>query len=911
MANYASLKAAIQEVIKTNGNNEITGALLQQSLLAMINALGAYYQFAGVATPGESGTNPGTPDQNILYIGGPGVYSNFSATTVGAGQIGVFLYNGQWTNVVVTVLGLINDLTTGGTDKALTAEQGKQLALQLGQFGQNFLSVTPGIVMELPSLENPHYRLDASGNFVSFANTTLRKLDVTNVSRVRIQVTGDYSLSSKRYAFYSTADESLMGSGTLVEIGENLNGPYDVTVDVPNGAVTLVVVQPYQSVPIVSLQQFKTTDALVNAIISSRKNEIIDLSVTPELHLELPALSSPHYRIDNSGNFVSFANTTLRKVDVTGISRIHIKLTDDHSITSRQYAFYSTADESLMGSGTLIEIGNTWTGSYDVTINVPENAVTLVVVQPYTNMPDVSVVIFKNTNALVNAVIDARKGEIVDLSVNPPINASMQSFMNAYINSQGEFVSFGNTTLLKLNVSGIKRLRIQADTTVSLSSKRYAFYSTADESLMGAGTLVEIGATFNSPYDITMDVPDGAVTLVVVQVYGLVPTVSILSFSTISSLVEFFVSNIEIETDADLTGRMAVNYVPAGNALAIGTKYDATRDLLLHFQPCMFNQLMTFYEIGLSSNSERFPLPNPQRNIETRLNRTTSDNIGPVAMQGGTVGGNHSLNDDGVTRTAMMESYEVFIDGERITENYSGYASIVNVRVTNILYDPTSPVVDNILTVPAIRETVLYRIERGDISVMVNHKYLQEKFVSYYCGMQSMFVSEQVLTPNGAYPDWTQYANVNSFIKQDYPNFNAFFSKDANGNQVAWLDTSYGIGNHSLINDDSYIFHKNGNKLYHYLIYRKTIPINSELNWRGVYSWHKADSETSDYINYFLKMWKRGFYYIATKQAFAGDVSITSPENIGTIVGTDVVENAIGAYVSTVAAQGVIVKVES
>ena len=35
MANYATLKAAIQDVVRTNGNNEITGALLQQSLLAM------------------------------------------------------------------------------------------------------------------------------------------------------------------------------------------------------------------------------------------------------------------------------------------------------------------------------------------------------------------------------------------------------------------------------------------------------------------------------------------------------------------------------------------------------------------------------------------------------------------------------------------------------------------------------------------------------------------------------------------------------------------------------------------------------------------------------------------------------------------------------------------------------------
>lgn len=92
MANYATLKTAIQNVIKTNGNNEITGALLQQSLLAMINSLGSDFQFVGVA---NENTTPGTPDQNIFYIAGPGTYPNFTAV-VKDGYIGIFKYNGSW-----------------------------------------------------------------------------------------------------------------------------------------------------------------------------------------------------------------------------------------------------------------------------------------------------------------------------------------------------------------------------------------------------------------------------------------------------------------------------------------------------------------------------------------------------------------------------------------------------------------------------------------------------------------------------------------------------------------------------------------------------------------------------------------------------------------------------------------------
>lgn len=93
MSQYATLKAAITAAIKQNGNNEITGNLLQQQLLAMVNSLGANYQFVGVATPE---TNPGTPDQRVFYIAGPGTYPNFGNATIGKNSVGVFYYETEW-----------------------------------------------------------------------------------------------------------------------------------------------------------------------------------------------------------------------------------------------------------------------------------------------------------------------------------------------------------------------------------------------------------------------------------------------------------------------------------------------------------------------------------------------------------------------------------------------------------------------------------------------------------------------------------------------------------------------------------------------------------------------------------------------------------------------------------------------
>lgn len=93
MANYETLKTAIQQVVKTNGNNEITGALLQQSLLAMINSLGVGYQYVGIAT---TSTNPGTPDAKVFYFAfANGVYPNFGGLSLN-NEIAILYYNTEW-----------------------------------------------------------------------------------------------------------------------------------------------------------------------------------------------------------------------------------------------------------------------------------------------------------------------------------------------------------------------------------------------------------------------------------------------------------------------------------------------------------------------------------------------------------------------------------------------------------------------------------------------------------------------------------------------------------------------------------------------------------------------------------------------------------------------------------------------
>lgn len=135
MANYTTLKSSITSAIKQNGNKEITGALLQSVLLAMVDSLGAQFQFRGVATPGMS---PGTPDYNVAYIAGPGTYTNFGNKTVPSTYLGVLKFNGTWSVELIqlpvgSTVSVSPDLATGtkiatitvnGTDYDLYAPAG-------------------------------------------------------------------------------------------------------------------------------------------------------------------------------------------------------------------------------------------------------------------------------------------------------------------------------------------------------------------------------------------------------------------------------------------------------------------------------------------------------------------------------------------------------------------------------------------------------------------------------------------------------------------------------------------------------------------------------------------------------------------------------------------------------------------
>lgn len=148
MGTYEDLKAAIQQVIRINGNNEITGALLQQTLLSIVNSVGANAAFAGIATPN---TNPGTADQNVFYLAiEEGIYANFGGIEIAEGEA-VILSNktGNWTKTIsgfstLEGFNLLNTKTADNVAWENVSTSGEYISYASAYVNQELFSVARG-----------------------------------------------------------------------------------------------------------------------------------------------------------------------------------------------------------------------------------------------------------------------------------------------------------------------------------------------------------------------------------------------------------------------------------------------------------------------------------------------------------------------------------------------------------------------------------------------------------------------------------------------------------------------------------------------------------------------------------------------------------------------------------------------
>lgn len=113
MANYEELKRAVKQVIKPNGVQEITGEILQNVLVKMIDTFGDEYKCKGVAV---TSTTPQVSGKTLYFASTPGVYANFAGLSVVKGEFVAFAYDGtNWSKTVLidasnfATLDLINE----------------------------------------------------------------------------------------------------------------------------------------------------------------------------------------------------------------------------------------------------------------------------------------------------------------------------------------------------------------------------------------------------------------------------------------------------------------------------------------------------------------------------------------------------------------------------------------------------------------------------------------------------------------------------------------------------------------------------------------------------------------------------------------------------------------------------------
>ena len=131
MGNYEQLKKAIADVIKTNGNEEITGAIMQQTLISIVDNLGGNAQFGGVAVPS---TVPADTDGSVFYLASTqGTYPNFNNIEVDASEMAVFTKDtaGTWgkTSLPIEHPTIKKPLLIGGNVAAVTKGTGVVLSV--------------------------------------------------------------------------------------------------------------------------------------------------------------------------------------------------------------------------------------------------------------------------------------------------------------------------------------------------------------------------------------------------------------------------------------------------------------------------------------------------------------------------------------------------------------------------------------------------------------------------------------------------------------------------------------------------------------------------------------------------------------------------------------------------------------
>jgi hypothetical protein len=134
---WTTLKAAIDAIITTNGNNEITGAATNGVFDSVIDNVGENATYVGIAAPD---TVPGTPDGPVFYLTSEaGTYANFSGLVVAEGEVVILSWDSAaWSKETIVDLKKINgnypyeeEAAPVGSGTTLTTKQIREFVIDM------------------------------------------------------------------------------------------------------------------------------------------------------------------------------------------------------------------------------------------------------------------------------------------------------------------------------------------------------------------------------------------------------------------------------------------------------------------------------------------------------------------------------------------------------------------------------------------------------------------------------------------------------------------------------------------------------------------------------------------------------------------------------------------------------------
>lgn len=350
MSNYNSLKNTIDANIKQNGNQGITGQVLNSVLNQMVTTLGAGYQFAGVAT---TATNPGSPDAKMFYIAnGKGTYTNFGGLVVTEDDVVVLYWDSSWHKV-----------STG------IASQEK-----LSDLGQSLSEYKKILINGISRLSGK--RFDASGNIVDQQYFAIDLFSVEpgelyNIVGVNVTLANSYE-----YAIYNSTETQ--DATTCIVIGPALDTSFDTDIKIPSGGVILAVQSNIGGAEKLTTTKYQSLFDYVEQISESLETEIE--TTNEELFAEhlvgVTAERESGYEISWRGAIKTNQNGSIYRKTVNPGEKYRI--TQPKTIGSTGQYLYAIYNSTSPSADTVLVIGPEFNAATTVDITIPAGGVLLV-----------------------------------------------------------------------------------------------------------------------------------------------------------------------------------------------------------------------------------------------------------------------------------------------------------------------------------------------------------------------------------------------------------------------------------------------------------------------------------------------------------------------------------------------------